>query len=92
MCTRKKWRCVRETILIERNFDYSRSNLEIDSSSASLEKNILYRNTMDKEINKSGKKLIEMCKMSDLKILIGRIGRDGVIGNYTCCTSKNKVL
>ena len=45
---------------------------------------------MDKEINKNGKKLIEMCKMSNLKILNGRMGRDRVIGNYTCCTSRGK--
>ena len=76
---------------LERNFDHGGSNIEIDPSSAYLEKhNILHRNTMDKEINKNGKKLIEMCKMSNLKILNGRMGRDRVIGNYTCCTSRGK--
>ena len=42
---------------LERNFDHGGSNIEIDPSSAYLEKhNILHRNTMDKEINKNGKK------------------------------------
>ena len=41
---------------LERNFDHGGSNIEIDPSSAYLEKhNILHRNTMDKEINKNGK-------------------------------------
>ena len=54
------------------NFDHSGSNIEIDPSSAYLEKhNILHRNTMDKEMNKNGKKLIEMCKLSNLKIQNG---------------------
>ena len=47
---------------------------------------------MDKEINKNEKKLIDMCKLSKLKILNGRMGRNRVIGNYTCCTSRGKIV
>ena len=37
--------------------------------------------------NNNGNKLIELCKMSDLKIANGRIGKDRGIGNYTCHTT-----
>ena len=37
--------------------------------------------------NNNGNKLIESCKMSDLKIANGRIGKDRGIGNYTCHTT-----
>ena len=41
-------------------------------------------------MNNNGRKLIELCKISDLKIVNGRVGRDKHIGNYTCYTSRGK--
>ena len=38
--------------------------------------NIIERANRDEYINKNGKKLIELCKMSYLKIVNGRIGKD----------------
>ena len=38
----------------------------------------------------NGKKLIELCKISDLKIVNGRIGTDKSVGNYTCHTTKGQ--
>ena len=52
--------------------------------------NLVNRINKDTHVNKIGKQLIELCKMSDLKIANGRIGRDRVIGNYTCHTTNGK--
>ena len=41
-------------------------------------------------MNNNGRKLIELCKISDLKIVNGRVGRDKHIWNYTCYTSRGK--
>ena len=41
-------------------------------------------------LNHNGKKLIELCKISDLKIVNGRIGTDKSFGNYTCHTTKGQ--
>ena len=46
---------------------------------------------MEKELNKSGK-TIEICKMFDLKILNGRLGRDIVIGNFTWFTDRESII
>ena len=52
------------------------------------EKNLLERINKDKIVNNHGKKLIELCKLSDLKIANGRVGTDKSIGSYTCHTSR----
>ena len=44
----------------------------------------------DRYLNNNGSKLIELCKISYLKIVNGRVGRDKHIGNYTCYTSRGK--
>ena len=41
-------------------------------------------------MNHNGKKLIELCKISDLKIVNGRIDTDKSFGNYTCHTTKGQ--
>ena len=41
-------------------------------------------------MNNNDRKLIELCKIYDLKIVNGRVGRDKHIGNYTCYTSRGK--
>ena len=45
---------------------------------------LLERINKDKIVNNHGKILIELCKLSDLKIANGRIGTDKSIGSYTC--------
>ena len=39
-------------------------------------------------MNRNGKKLIDFCKMSDMKILNGRIGKDKSLGNFTYYTKR----
>ena len=51
---------------------------------------IINRANEDKYLNNNGRKLIELCKISDLKIVNGRVGRDKHIGNYTGYTSRVK--
>ena len=51
---------------------------------------IINRANEDKQLNNNGRKLNELWKMSDLKIVNGRVGKDKHIGNYTCCTSRCK--
>ena len=48
---------------------------------------LLERINKDGYANNNGNKLIELCKMSDLKIANGRMGKDRGIGNYTCHTT-----
>ena len=52
--------------------------------------NITNRVNKDKCLNHNGKKLIELCKISDLKIVNGRIGTEKSFGNYTCHTTKGQ--
>ena len=49
---------------------------------------IFHRKNKDKHMNRNGKKLIDFCKMSDMKILNGRIGKDKSLGNFTCYTTR----
>ena len=51
---------------------------------------LLERINKDGYTNNNGNKLIELCKMSDLKIANGRMGKDRGIGNYTCHTTNGK--
>ena len=39
---------------------------------------------MDTVINSQGRRIIDFCKMCNLKILNGRLGADANIGKYTC--------
>ena len=39
---------------------------------------------MDTVINSQGRRIIDLCKMCNLKILNGRLGADANIGKYTC--------
>ena len=48
---------------------------------------LLERVNKDGYTNNNGNKLIELCKMSDLKITNYRLGKDRGIGNYTCHTT-----
>ena len=53
-----------------------------------MKENLLERINKDKIANNHGKKIIELCKLSDLKIANGRIGTDKSIGSYTCHTPR----
>ena len=46
----------------------------------------------DGHINNNGNKVIELCKMSDLKIANGRIGKYRAIVNYTFHTTTGNIL
>ena len=51
------------------------------------EQSIIERVNKDNQVNTNGRNLIEFCKMSDLKIVNGRAGKDKGTGNYTCHTA-----
>ena len=48
---------------------------------------LLERANKDGYTHNNGNKLIELCKMSDLKLANGKLGKDRGIGNYTCLTT-----
>ena len=76
---------------VEYELDYE--ELCIDEKQMFLyfeEHNLMNRVNMDAYVNNNGKRLIELCKMSDLKIANGRIGRDKIFGNFTCHTSNGQ--
>ena len=47
--------------------------------------NIPERSNQDTRVNTNGIKLLELCKMSNLRIVNGRVCEDAGIGSYTCC-------
>ena len=49
---------------------------------------IIYFEKEDKHMHRNGKKLMEFYKMSDMKILNVRIGKDKSLGNFTCYTTR----
>jgi len=49
---------------------------------------ILPRTSQDKNVNENVKCLLDFCKMSGLKVLNGRVGKDSQIGKFTCVTSR----
>ena len=60
-----------------------------------MKENLLERIKKYKIVNNHVKKLIEICKLSDLKIVngtYGRIGTDKSIGSYTCHTPRGSSI
>ena len=54
---------------------------------------IPFRFTMDRTVNHSGGKLLDMCLSTDLRIVNGRLGDDAGTGSYTFMSSKgNSVI
>jgi exonuclease III len=50
------------------------------------------RYTMDKSVNNSGRKLLDLCICSNVKIVNGRLGEDAGIGNYTNMSANGNSL
>lgn len=50
------------------------------------------RCTMDKSVNNSGRKLLDLCICSNIKIVNGRMGEDARIGNYTNMSTNGNSL
>ena len=50
------------------------------------DQSVIPRQNSDKVINNNGRKLIDMCKMCNLRIANGRLGHDAGVGNFTCRT------
>ena len=48
--------------------------------------------SMDKCVNSSGEKLLDICLSSDLKIVNGRIGDDAGVGSYTYLSTRGYSL
>ena len=75
----------------EHEFEHLGSIIETDPYTVYFENhNITDRINKDQHVNNNGKKLIELCKMSNLKIINGRIGKDKLMGSYTCHTNNGK--
>ena len=53
-----------------------------------MKENLLERINKGKIVNNHGEKIIELCKLFDLKIANGRIVTDKSIGSYTCHTPR----
>ena len=72
-------------------FEHEGSILEENPHQLFFEKHgIINRGNEDTHLNNKGRKLIELCKMSDLKIVNSRVCRHKHLGNYTCYTSRGK--
>ena len=70
-------------------YDYDKLFMDNDPYMIYFEKeDIFHRKNKDKHINRNGEKLIDFCKMSDMKILNGKIGKDKILGNFTCYTTR----
>ena len=70
-------------------YDYDELFMDNDPYMIYFEKeDIFHRKNKDKHMNRNGKKLIDFYKMSDMKILNGRIGKDKSLGNFTCYTTR----
>ena len=48
------------------------------------------RSNADSFINNNGKKLIELCRLFNVKIANGRLGKDAGVGEYTCQTARGQ--
>ena len=48
------------------------------------------RHSLDKVVNNSGCKLIELCKGLEIKIISGRFGNDQGVGDFTCQNALGK--
>ena len=64
---------------------FTDSNEKLDSLGINIT-----RSNSDKKTNNNGSKLIELCKIFDLRILNGRIGNDCTTGDFTCVSSSGK--
>ena len=63
---------------------------DIGKASHGIQAKHILINLLIYKITRGQIKLIELCTISDLKIVNGRVGRDKHIGNYTCYTSRGK--
>ena len=52
----------------------------------------LPRNNQDTHVNSQGRRILDLCKMSELRILNGRLSTDRTIGSYTCVTYNGSSL
>ena len=48
------------------------------------------RMNSDRQLNNNGRRLLELCKATDLKIVNGRLGKDKNVGNFTCFNNFGK--
>ena len=83
-------RCGERSDFIETN-GYEEFLPTLDTDNFSIN-DIPHRFTMDKTINSSGIKLLDVCRSSDLKIVNGRIGDDAGIGSYTFLSPSGRSL
>ena len=61
-------------------YEYYDTNALINTTTNELKPRV----NKDTIVNSSGHKLIEFCKVTHLNIVNGRVGEDGLNGNYTC--------
>ena len=49
---------------------------------------VINRNNEDRTVNMSGRRILDICRMSNLRIANGRIGKDASKGSVTCVKSR----
>lgn len=69
------------------NLDFSTEDIDMEYLIAN---HILDRSSQDNHTNNHGLMLIDICKLSGLNIVNGRVGRDKQQGKYTCHTTNGK--
>ena len=71
------------------NINLFENVIEFDSSVN--HDNIVLSDRVNKDIiiNSNGRKLIELCQVTDVNIINGRVGKDGAIGEYYTCHRYN---
>ena len=71
-------------------FDYATCDdsryLPLSSEYVEDEISVYTRTNMDSVVNAQGQRMIDICKMCNLRIMNGRFGTDEGIGKYTCHT------
>ena len=79
--------------------DHNMSNINlldnvIEFDSSVNHDNIVLSDRVCKDLimNSNGRKLTELCQITDVNIVNGRVGRDSAIGEYTCHKYNGKVL
>jgi hypothetical protein len=86
-------RCCDRSDILQNVCDYSKyiPSLETDVNHT-FNYDLPERFSMDKTVNSSGNKLLDLCLCSNLSIVFGRIGDDAGVGSFTYMSSNGNSL
>lgn len=86
-------RCGQRSDILQNPHDYNKYIMSLEQDDdASLYYDLPKRFSMDKTVNPSGNKLLDICLCTDLKIVNGRIGDDAGVGSFTFMSSNGNSL